>query len=125
MFDVGDLLLYLALSQFLSSGLNNMVHGLRITLASHLAAKPIANSVLSIIIRGLPLLLWWFLVFGAPLKKIFTLTPRRNLLIAYAIGVFIIFFSSSLSFYLRDTNNAGFGTLVKWSLAQFAQPLFW
>lgn len=125
MFDLGDVLLYLALSQFFSSGLNKIVNVLMIGLHSHSSLKPWASYSLMGIIKGSVLIMWVVLVFGAPLNRILRVSPKRNVVIGYTAAVLVIFISSALSYFLRGADEAGFGTFLKWFVLQFVQPLFW
>jgi hypothetical protein len=126
LYNFGEILLYLSLSQFLSSGLNNIVNILANAIHNQATtSRPIASFMLSVLVRGLPLLLWWLLLFGAPLNIIHRIPDKRKVSIGYIVALTIIFLTSALSYSIKEDANAGFFTFIKWCIYQPFQPYFW
>lgn len=125
LFYFGEILLYLSLSQFLSSGLNKIVNVLVIALKHQGAtASPVMSQTLILLVKGLPLLLWLLLLFGAPLNIIYRISDKRKVVIGYIVALVITFLCSALSYSIREPNN-GFFTFIKWCVRQVIQPVYW
>jgi hypothetical protein len=126
LYNLGEILLYLSLSQFLSSGFNNIVNVLVNAIHSQAdKSRPITSLTLLVLVRGLPLLLWWLLLFLAPLNIIYRIPDKRKVSIGYTLALTIIFLTSALSYSIKEGANAGFFTFIKWCIYQIAQPYFW
>lgn len=126
-FLAGQLLLYFAVSQFLASGMNNVIFAIEGGLKGHDGA--VASLILFILV-ALGELLWLWLLFGAPILDI--VKRRRDpaaskdsyAWLIYALLLTSAFLVDGSAYYLRRGHH-GLFEFVWMVVAQFGQPFLW
>jgi uncharacterized membrane protein YhaH (DUF805 family) len=122
LFYLGELLLYPALAQFLASGVNNIVSGLSGASAAHNLHLPV-SVVLTHPLRAVSLVLWWLLLFVAPVIRIRTADLRRTgpLGLSYAAILVAVMLVSALAYQERHSDVPLLCALA----VQVFQPCYW
>ena len=124
-FVLGEILLYLALAQFLAGGLSKIANVVVLSALYGSRTHPFIGYSIGLITKVVPLPLWWTLLFVAPLTKVRRLRERKQAVIGYAGAVLLVLVSSALSFELKREGSAGLLTFLKSFMKQIVQPLFW
>jgi hypothetical protein len=119
-FAVGNVWLYLTLSQAMSAGLTEIVYGVALF-------RPAIGVALGLVATPV----WILLLVGAPLqfilraRAIFSPTERRALVLTYAFSLGIIIPTNAEVYRVRGNDPATLTAFVANVLVQFVQPLTW
>lgn len=124
-FAMGEILLYLALAEFLAGGLSKIANVVILSALYGSKSHPNIGYLIALITRVLPIPLWWTLLFVGPLTRLLRLQERRQAATGYACVIILVLISSALSFELKRAESSGSWTFTKSFLKQFVQPLFW
>jgi len=114
-FSLGQVFLYMSLSQALSASLTEVVFGVSLT------AK-----TLGAVLGALACIVWWTFLFAGPIAFLRRMSPyqsaaeRRALQIAYVFSVLLILTATGAAY-----NARGGGGLIRNTFQQLYQPLAW
>lgn len=125
LFAFGEILLYLALAQFLAGGLSKIANVLSMSAQYGSRNHQWFGWSIWLLVKLLPLPLWWTLVFVAPWIKVSRSSQKRLAGISYACTLTLMFLCSAVSFELKRDGNAGLVTFLLSWLKQTVQPVFW
>jgi hypothetical protein len=119
-FAVGNVWLYLTLSQAMSAGLTEIVHGVALF-------RPAIGEALGLLATPV----WILLLVGAPLqlilrsRSIFSPAERRALVLTYVFSLSIIVVTNAEVYRVRGHDPATFSGFFGNVLVQFVQPVTW
>jgi hypothetical protein len=124
-FALGEILLFLALAEFLAGGLSKIANVVMLSALYGSKSHPNIGYLIAVLTRVLPIPLWWTLLFVGPITRLSRLQVRRQAVIGYACATMLVLISSALSFELKRAELSGWWTFIKSFLKQLVQPLFW
>ena len=119
-FSLGNVWLYLALSQAMSAGLMEIVYGVALF-----------HQALGMTLGIVATPVWLLLLIGAPVhfilrtRPVFGRAEQRALLLAYVVSLGVILVTNAEVYRLRAKDPATPSALTVNVLVQFVQPLTW